>query len=104
MVVLASAIIAYIVTEVYGQKNALILTGDVPVGLPTWQLPWRFNLNSTSSNSSLPNPLEIAEDLGIGIFMLPFVSVLQHLAIAKFYTRKLCSSFKWKCKIKYNFI
>ena len=65
--------------------DALTVTGDVEEGLPSWQLPWKFNLDTT--NSTL-GPIEMAEEFGIGLLMLPLVSMLQHLAIAKFYTRK----------------
>jgi len=90
MVILVSAVIAYLIKEVWGKKDALILTGDVEEGLPSWQFPWQFNVNTSSANSSSPNPrenpLEMAEDFGIGLFMVSLVSILQHLAIAKFYT------------------
>lgn len=95
MVVLVSAIIAFIVTDVYDKKDALILTGAVEEGLPSWQLPWQFNSNSTGEeDDSSSNPLEMAQDFGIGLLMLPLVSILQHLAIAKFYTRKSNSFLK----------
>ena len=73
----------------------MILTGDVEEGLPSWQLPWQFNanqpdVNTPSTNSSSPNPSEnpltMAGEFGIGLFMVSLVSILQHLAIAKFYT------------------
>ena len=90
-----SAVVAFIITEVYDNKNALILTGAVEDGLPDWQLPWQFNVNhgafgnvSATNHQSLDNPLEMAEEFGIGLLMLPMVSILQQLAIAKFYTRK----------------
>lgn len=90
MVILVSAVIAYLIKEVWGKGDALILTGDVEEGLPSWQLPWQFNVNTSSANSSSPNPTEnplaMAEDFGIGLFMVSLVSILQHLAIAKFYT------------------
>jgi len=99
MVVLVSSIIAYAVTEVWGKKDALILTGDVEEGLPSWQLPWKFNVhkekhlyvnmssgNTSSDNPITENPLDMAEDFGIGLAMVALVSILQHLAIAKFYT------------------
>ena len=98
MVVLVSSIIAYIVTEVLEKKDALILTGAVEEGLPSWQLPWKFNVVNTSlpcepdpdstHNLSSTNPFEMVDDFGIGLFMVALVSILQHLAIAKFYTRK----------------
>ena len=65
----------------------MTVTGDVEEGLPSWQLPWKFNLETTNS-STTSGPIEMAEDFGIGLLMLPLVSMLQHLAIAKFYTRK----------------
>jgi hypothetical protein len=73
-------------------------------GLPCFQLPWHFGLNSTHSttaanstanstadataDSSL-SPLEIVQELGMGIVMMPLVSILQHLAIAKHYAGSL---------------
>ena len=85
MVVFVSAIIAYVVTVVYGQRHVLRLTGSVEEGLPSWQLPWLRGRHSNDT-TALPNPLEMAEDFGFGLFLVPFVAVLQHLAIAKFYT------------------
>ena len=41
-----------------------------------------------SNSTDLPSALDIADDLGIGLAMLPLVSLLQHLAITKFYARK----------------
>merc|ERR1719361_834836 len=86
MVVLTAAIIAYIVTKVYQNEKALIITGKVTEGIPSWQLPWEFNLEKSNSTNSTLNPGEMAEGFGIGLLMLPLVSMLQHLAIAKFYT------------------
>ena len=74
-------------TDIYGIDDALIITGSVEEGLPQWQLPWEFNLNSTNTTLR-PHPFEMAEEFGIGLLMLPLVSMLQHLAIAKFYTRE----------------
>lgn len=87
MVVLVCSVIAYAITEVYGYKDVLIITGSVEEGLPSWQLPWQFNVNASNSSSDT-NPLDMVEDFGIGLLMLPLVSILQQLAIAKFYTRK----------------
>lgn len=79
---------------------------QVEAGLPCFQLPWHFGLNSTHSttaanstanstadataDSSL-SPLEIVQELGMGIVMMPLVSILQHLAIAKHYAGSLQS-------------
>ncbi len=97
LVVLISSVIAYFLVEKFGLNDVFILTGEVEEGLPAWQLPWRFNTdlnNSTASNNSeAAGPFEIASDLGVGLVMLPLVSVMQQLAIAKFYTRK--NHIKW---------
>jgi hypothetical protein len=81
---------------------------QVEAGLPCFQLPWHFGLNSTQS-TTLPHPaanstanatadatadsslspLEIVQELGMGIVMMPLVSILQHLAIAKHYAGNL---------------
>ena len=42
--------------------------------------------NTSSDNPITENPLDMAEDFGIGLAMVALVSILQHLAIAKFYT------------------
>ena len=44
--------------------------------------------NTSSDNPITENPLDMAEDFGIGLAMVALVSILQHLAIAKFYTGK----------------
>ena len=44
--------------------------------------------NASSDNPITENPLDMAEDFGIGLAMVALVSILQHLAIAKFYTGK----------------
>ncbi len=71
-----------------------MLAGDVESGIPEFQLPWRFNADASTGNSSsasssssdpLPGPFEIAGELGAGIVMLPLVSIIQHVAIAKYY-------------------
>ena len=65
---------------------------QVESGLPAFQLPWLFGLNATTTttaNSTVVEPpldlLEIVQELGLGIVMMPMVSILQHLAIAKHY-------------------
>ena len=58
------------------------LTGEVDQGLPAWQLPWQFNRNSTDE---VEGPVQLAQELGVVLLMLPLVSILQHLAIAKHY-------------------
>ena len=80
MVVVVTTLLAWVLVS--QGLEALTLTGEVDQGLPAWQLPWTFNvLNSTSVNSFE----ETVSELGAGLAMLPLVSVLQHLAIAKHY-------------------
>lgn len=43
---------------------------------------------STVPEEDLPSPVEIVSDLGVGIVMVALVSMLQHMANAKFYCRK----------------
>ena len=100
------SVLAWVLVDVAG-VDVLNLTGKVDQGLPAWQLPWEFNRNTTIegringtsgegdlSSSDPEGPLEIASELGIGLVMLPLVSILQHLAIAKHYagTRKMAAS------------
>ena len=75
----------------------LTLTGEVESGLPAWQLPWEFNRNYTGTNQTrgdLSEPFSLAGELGLGLAMIPLVSILQHLAIAKHYAgnRKMAAS------------
>lgn len=90
LVVIISTVVAYLLVNVFEMPDVLVLTGEVEEGLPDVQLPWRFNVDvGNGTNSSLQDiqgPFEIAQNLGIGLLMLPLVSILQHIAIAKFYT------------------
>ena len=75
----------------------LTLTGEVEAGLPAWQLPWEFNRNYTGTNQTrgdLTEPFTLAGELGLGLAMIPLVSILQHLAIAKHYAgnKKMAAS------------
>ncbi len=93
LVVLICGVIAFVVTTVYDLEDALIITGQVEEGLPSWQLPWQFNLNNSQNfsaqNEEALGPFEMAEDFGIGLLLLPMVTILQLLAIVKFYTREV---------------
>ena len=82
LVVVISSLAAWILVS-QGVDN-LSLTGEVDQGLPQWQWPWDFNRNSTSEMEE-EGPLDVAQELGVGLVMLPLVSILQHLAIAKHY-------------------
>jgi hypothetical protein len=62
---------------------------EVESGLPHFQLPWLFGLNATTTANATAAPpedlLDIVQEFGMGIVMMPMVSILQHLAIAKHY-------------------
>ena len=93
-VVVLTSLVAWLMVDVAG-IDVLNLTGEVDQGLPAWQLPWEFNRNATINGTSEPEgPVELASELGIGLLMLPMVSILQHLAIAKHYAgnRKMAAS------------
>ena len=51
-----------------------------------WYTLYMSSGNTSSDNPITENPLDMAEDFGIGLAMVALVSILQHLAIAKFYT------------------
>lgn len=94
LVVVLTSLVAWLMVDVAG-IDVLNLTGEVDQGLPAWQLPWEFNRNATINGTSEPEgPVELASELGIGLLMLPMVSILQHLAIAKHYAgnRKMAAS------------
>ena len=71
--------------------------GDVVPGLPPFQLPWqsRDHPHMTSSNGTILeatphtpttyDPFEILQDLGMGLVLLPLVSVLPQAATAQYY-------------------
>ena len=90
MIVLFS-LLAWILLDIFSMDN-LTLTGEVDSGLPAWQLPWKFNRNTTSE--TYVGPFELAEEFGLGLVMIPLVSILQHLAIAKNYAgnKKMAAS------------
>merc|ERR1712181_17684 len=72
-----------------GGIDLFSLTGEVGQGLPAWQLPWQFNRNTTTNyngtTDEMEGPVQLAGELGVGLLLLPLVSILQHLAIAKHY-------------------
>ena len=83
LVVVITSILAWLLVTM-GIK-LFSLTGEVDQGLPAWQLPWQFNRNTTNSTGEMVGPVQIVDELGVGLLMLPLVSILQHLAIAKHY-------------------
>ena len=83
LVVVITSILAWLLVSL--GIDLFSLTGEVDQGLPAWQLPWQFNRNTTNSTEEAEGPVQLAGELGVGLLMLPLVSILQHLAIAKHY-------------------
>ena len=83
LVVVITSILAWLLVSL--GIDLFSLTGEVDQGLPAWQLPWQFNRNTTNSTEESEGPVQLAGELGVGLLMLPLVSILQHLAIAKHY-------------------
>ena len=85
------SIIAWVLLDIFS-IDVLTLTGEVDSGLPAWQLPWEFNRNLTTE--TYVGPFELAQEIGLGLVMIPLVSILQHLAIAKNYAgnKKMAAS------------
>ena len=98
IVVLLVSIAAWILVDVAGYDDILTLTGKVDSGIPSPQLPWLFNRNISSCNSNgtigPTEPFDLAGEFGLGLVMIPLVSILQHLAIAKHYAgnKKMAAS------------
>ena len=95
IVVLLVSIVAFILLDVV-DIDVLTLTGEVDSGLPDWQLPWLFNRNisDNSTEISVSEPFELAGEFGMGLVMVPLLSILQHLAVAKYYAgnKKMAAS------------
>ena len=84
LVVVITSILAWLLVSL--GIDLFSLTGEVDQGLPAWQLPWQFNRNTTTNDTEeVEGPVQLAGELGVGLLMLPLVSILQHLAIAKHY-------------------
>ncbi len=49
-------------------------------------MPWHYGLNATTiEEDEMDDPLTLASDMMVGVVMISMVSMLQHLAIVKFY-------------------
>ena len=87
LVLIAASVVAYVMAEVFGLKDSVYTTGSVPGGIPAWDLPWRFGLNDTEAATS-QGPFELAEGFGVGLLMLPLVSMIQAIAIVHNFSRE----------------
>lgn len=61
------------------ENNFIFVIGDIVPGLPAFKLP---NFSTVYNNETI-NFIDMAKDLGSGIFVIPIVAVLQNIAIAK---------------------
>ena len=85
--------------EIFVVLNLVYFSGNVVPGLPPFQLPWQSRdppqipVNGTMmhnpSSETIFDPMEILSDLGLGLFLLPIVSVLPQAAISQFYAGEL---------------
>jgi len=80
IVLIVSSLIAYVLKEVCDMKDSVDTTGDVPAGIPAWNLPWRFNSTKSEEDTG---PIELANGFGMGLLMLPLVSMIQIIAIVQ---------------------
>ena len=75
-----------------------IILGNVVAGLPPFQLPWQsrdppmISVNGSVVHNptadTVYDPMQLMEDLGMGLLLLPIVSILPQAATAKFYARE----------------
>ena len=99
IVVLLVSVAAWILVNFGGfDEDILTLTGHVDSGIPSPQLPWLFNRNLSNNSSdgiiSTTEPFDLAAEFGLGLVMIPLVSIIQHLAVAKHYAgnKKMAAS------------
>lgn len=86
LIVLISGAIAYYWSKKYSPNDLPFkLSGKVEPGIPNFRLP-DFSLEI---NNKTVGFIEICEDLGSGIILVPLVSVLANVAIAKSFGKKL---------------
>lgn len=80
LVVLITASIAFIVTKNSNEEVPFKLSEKVPAGIPSFELP---QFTAQIDNATTLNFIEICSDIGSGLFLLPLVSILANVAIAK---------------------
>lgn len=78
MIVLITSYFAYLISIHYDQVP-FRLSENVDSGIPSFQLP-KFNVERANETIGF---IEICSELGSGLILLPLVSVLANVAIAK---------------------
>ncbi|XP_066587801.1 sodium-independent sulfate anion transporter-like isoform X2 [Prorops nasuta] len=82
LVVVFSTAASYLF-EIYGAGAPFILTGHIDAGLPKVQPP-SFSVTIGNHTESF---LDICQDFGSGIFIVPLISIIGNVAIAKAFSR-----------------
>ncbi|KAK3867068.1 hypothetical protein Pcinc_027431 [Petrolisthes cinctipes] len=80
LVVIIATIIAYCLD---GENQPFTITGYVEPGIPHASLP---PFTSESNNQTIPFT-EIISDIGIGVVMVPFIAILDHIAIVSAFAK-----------------
>ncbi|XP_023230830.1 sodium-independent sulfate anion transporter-like isoform X1 [Centruroides sculpturatus] len=87
LLVVISAIVAYLLIAF--DKNALTLTKEVEATLPSFSFP-QFTLTIYHNETQIltyKSFFQVISDLGSGIIVIPFVSVIEAIAIAKAFSK-----------------
>ena len=92
----------------FHHKTFLLILGEVNPGLPAFQLPWQLresgqpfvntSLMTYNETPEVTNPIEIMQDLGMGLILLPIISIMPQAAMAQFYA----GLFPWKFRLFFN--
>ncbi|XP_045112599.1 sodium-independent sulfate anion transporter-like [Portunus trituberculatus] len=82
LVVIIASVIAY---SLDGDDQPFTITGHVEPGIPKASLP-AFSTINTNTNETVPFP-EIMSDIGIGVVMVPFIAILDHIAIVSAFAK-----------------
>ncbi|GFY43850.1 sodium-independent sulfate anion transporter [Trichonephila inaurata madagascariensis] len=71
------------------EKNFFSLTQHVDAGMPPFQIPqFSFqNFDPITNSTTYKSCAEVFKDLGSGIIVIPFISLLEAVAIAKSFTK-----------------
>jgi solute carrier family 26 (sodium-independent sulfate anion transporter), member 11 len=84
LIVLITAFIAYILSTSH-MEIPFKLSEEVPSGIPSFQLP---NFTAKDGNETIEFE-EIVLDIGSGLILLPLVSILANVAIAKSFSKSI---------------
>ena len=80
LIVLITAFIALFITKFSSEEVPFYLSEKVPAGIPSFELP---QFTARIDNTTTVDFIEIASDIGSGFFLVPLVSILANVAIAK---------------------